>query len=304
MPKIPTLPPREIRVPYELVSEYQEAGEAPRPLRLADLGNKLPSGAFTAGARVRTYDFNAPTMGLRKRLGAVASRKDLGNWPGRKIAYWLAVALRELGGVPMATEASGKALDEAALRVAALPAGDVLALVVGWHRATKPSGFPLGTSGCGVCGAAFDKITVDLGDLETEEYPAAADTEEPIGSVGLIHGFPIAGVTAKTVAVRPPSWLGTFWRLSVDQWRNDELVKATLVEVAIVANDAVDIPRVPSASVDEMLPEDVDLIDAALKRLMPSPSLAIEVECPSCGARNATSIDWQDPDFFSGSSRA
>ena len=67
---------------------------------LGALAGELPHGFLEPDGAQTSYAFNPPTMGTRKRLGALKGRKDLAERPGMHTAYWLATALSHLDGQP------------------------------------------------------------------------------------------------------------------------------------------------------------------------------------------------------------
>lgn len=285
---------------------------------MGELGNNLPHGVLQPGGALTSFGFLPPTMGQKKRLGAVKARKDLRKYPGKLVAYWLAEALAELCGKDM-TKGS---LDERALQVAKLPVGDVLYLLFAYQRIEKPDGFPLTATGCGVCGASFDSILVDLDSMvafrlprDGDEYPEGHDqageamtvataAEPPTCRVGLVEGFEYPkGKTVHTVLLRPATWLATWWPLGDGQVHNDELLRAKTIRAMIAGVDTCAAKVVTEAAIDELLPRDVHLIDEGAGLITPTLHLGIEVTCPDCLATNQAVLDWGDPAFFGSSAR-
>lgn len=286
-------------------SDYEDAQLAgkPIPLRptsLADLLGNLPHGTLQEGGT--PYTFRPPNLGTQKRLGAVAGNVELQKRPGRLAAYWLATALDSLAGEPM----SGKA-DADALRVARLPIGDLLTLMFAWQREAHPEGLALPGSSCGTCGADFGTVRVNLDTLQVNALPEGVGLERrPTALVGLHRGFPFPkDRIVRSVVVRPPAWIDTLWDVGRDGWNNPALIRARMFRAAIAAVDTIPAPSVPEAALDELWPQDADLLDDAIGQVSPGPDLEVFVDCPSpgCGERNRTILDWRTPGFFSSSSR-
>ena len=280
---------------------------------LGELAGELPHGLLKPDGAPTTYAFNPPTVGTRKRLGALKGRKDLDQKPGMHTAYWLATALSHLDGVPMAS----LKIDEAALRVAQLTIGDILYLLFAWQHWSRPDGLPLTATGCGVCGHPFDQITVDLGTLEVMRLPRAGDQDEegaelppaslenpPLCRVGLHKGMPHGDKHVQTVMLAPPKWVDTIYKVGKGQMHNNQLLRAVTLQAQIVAASGIErMTRLPMEAIDELWPVDVEAIDRAAELVTPTPNLEVEVACPSetCDAINRTVLDWQEPVFFGSS---
>jgi len=288
------------------------------PTTLGELGNTLPHGFLKDDGSPTTFEFNPPNMGTRKKLGALNLRKDLKKSQGKHTAYWLATALRELDGQKM----SDLKLDAAALKVARLSAGDVLYLTMAYQYQTTPDGLQLDANGCGVCGQAFDSITVDLADLDVlrlprpgdvypedhdlagEPMPVPTTADPPRVRTRLRRGFEWpTGNQVHTVLVQPPTWSGTFWQVASTQMGNNMLLRAFTMKAAICGIEGSPAPKVTMEAIDQLWPFDVDAIDDAAEMVTPTPILAISVACPNpqCEAENHTMLDALDP-VFSGRS--
>ena len=285
---------------------------------LGELDGELPHGFLKPDGTPTTYAFNPPTVGTRKRLGALKARKDLAAKPGMHTAYWLATALSHLDGQAMASTK----LDAAALRVAQLTIGDVMHLLFAWQHWSRPDGLPLKATGCGVCGQPFDQITVDLGTLEVVRLPRDGDVypegheregepmesasadNPPLCRVGLHRGMPCRDEHVQTVMVAPAKWIDTIYKVGQGQLHNGQLLRAITLQAQIVAAAGVErMSRLPMEAIDELWPIDVEAIDAGAEEITPTPNLEVEVACPSetCSAVNRTVLDWQNPDFFGSS---
>lgn len=287
-PQVLTLAPGQSEIPEGLELEITT---------LDDLGGTLPGSG-------KAYRFRPPTVGTRKQLGMVQANGELKKYPARLVAHYLATALLELGGEDLAAMKP----DAAALAVAALPVGDVIALSLAWKGAGKPRGVNIGEGRCGACNADFAEILVKLGELEAKAAPAAPGgarrLEDLVASVGLFQGFPYpAGKVARTVLVRPPRWIDTWWSLGRSGWENAELIRAALLRASIVAVDSGPMATLPESAIDGIWPDDQELIDQVLDRITPGPVTSVAVTCPSCSAENSAGIDWMAVGFTGGPSR-
>lgn len=286
---IPSLEPGEIDTRVELNQTTMGA-----------LGDVLPLGLFIDDGRHRDLTWHPPTMGTRKRLGGLRGRKDLEGSPGRFVSYWLATALKSIGGLELAS----MKVERAALLTGQLCVSDVIYAVLRWQVAARPDGLPLRGRGCGVCGASWDQVNVDLASLEVTELPGVDQDGEaygpdhlPVARVGLLRGLPFQEGTIQTLLLKPPSWVDSMGKLVDRQLSNQALRAALTIRGSICGTDAG--PRtLPLAVLDELWPEDERLIDQALEKIVPTPNLEIAVPCPECGAENADILDWQDPGFF------
>lgn len=275
-PPIEPAEPGAIHLAHDLVTTH-----------LGDLGDKLCHGLLTESGPRLGYRFHPPTMGTRKRLGALRTNRQLMQRPGVFGAHWLAVALAELGDEPL-PEDRGKA----AMAVAALTAGDFMLLLFAWQRMTQPGGLPVAASGCGTCGAEFDRVLADLAGMEITALPPTATTADPpLARVGLRRGFLHRGKLARTVQLRPPTWLGTYYRLGRSQFGNPEIVHAAMLRDSILRSDVAD-GRPSVEELDELWPEDVSLLDDAMGKITPTPDLQIRIDCPVCEAPNQAVLDW------------
>lgn len=288
---IPELPPGRIETPEGIALEITT---------LNDLAGTLPGTG-------QSYRFKPPTVGTRKQLGMVQANQELAKYPARLAAHYLATALLDLGGQDL----SAMKPDAAALAVAALPVGDVVALSLLWKGAGHPRGVNIGESRCGACNADFAEILVKLGELEAKAAPVDAGAggarrlEDLVASVGLFQGFPYpTGKVARTVLVRPPRWIDTWWNLGRAGWNNPELIKAGLLRASIVAVDTGPVAILPETAIDGIWPEDQELIDHALDGITPGPVTTVSVTCPACKADNEAAIDWMAVGFTGGPSRA
>lgn len=264
---------------------------------LAELGGELAHGLITDGGVIRSYTFKPPTLGTRKQLGAIRGNPELRKHPGKLLAHWLGAALSELCGVDMTALKEA----EAGMVAARLTVGDFLLLLFAWNQASHPEGLPLALSGCGKCGHPFDNVNVDLGTLQVSRLPleGVGYDSPPLARVGLKTGFPWKGDKVSAVLVRPPTWLGTYWTLSRQQWSNTELLTARIVRDCIVGTDVGGRPN--DAALDHMWPADINLIDEGMAEIAPTPDLQVTVECPACGASNNDQLDWQSVGFLGAS---
>lgn len=270
-------------------------------MTLAELGCNLPHGLLDEEhGRVRTFAFNPPVMRVRKKLGALKTRKGLIDRPGKFISYWLAIALRELG--PWDFKAMPE--EKAALILGRLPFSDVLYLLLYWQHLSKPEGFSLGKGICSHCGHKFGNIMADLGTLDVsvlEDGPWSA-LNRPHALTGLRAGFPFGKgenqVQVKAVAVAVPTWADAMWNLQGTQWANEDERAAKLIQAAIIGMEGTSVRTCPESSVDEFWPDDTQRIDDALELVTPTPDLRVKVTCPECKGINVDVIDWQDPGFF------
>jgi hypothetical protein len=258
---------------------------------LADLGDTLP-------ASRKRYRFHKPNLGTLKRLGQLQGDNELNKKPGLFVVTYLAAALAELGG----EDFGGVERDAArAQKVAQLPAGDVLTLLVAWtHAQHVKNGVAFPGAGCGACGAEWKAVRVNLGGLEVLSIPA--DHEGPAGArVGLWEGFTVHGREARAVLIQAPTWGESLGSLSREAWRNPSAIRAATIQGAIRACDAFPkLGRLGAESLDEFMPADLELLDEALGEITASVSLEIGIQCPDCGADNRTAMDWKNLGFSGG----
>lgn len=258
---------------------------------LAELGDVLP-------ASRKAYRFHRPNMGTLKRLGQIQGDGDLQKKPGLFVATYLAAALAELGGEdfgPVERDATR------AQKVAQLPAGDVLTLLVAWtHAQHARNGVAFPGAGCGACGAEWKAVRVNLGGLEVLAVPAAHQGPA-VARVGLWEGFRVHGKDAQVVLVQAPTWGESLGALSREAWKNPSAIRAATIQGAIRACDVFPkLGRLGAEALDELMPSDLELLDEALGKITASVSLEIGIECPECGAENRTAMDWKNLGFSGG----
>lgn len=256
---------------------------------VADLGNTLPSGLQVEGGRLRDFELLPQTMGLQKRVGALRVRKDLAKAPAKLAAYMVGVSLRSLCGQDMTTKSD----DERALAVGRLPIGDVFFLFYGIYRARHRRGYALEGFRCSGCGASFESLRVDVGDVECTAVGEAA----PTARVQLFEGFPHAEGTATLLELATPSYAEVFWDMSEDMMQNTALVQSEMVRHAIRSTNVRSGP-VPSSSTDELIYEDLEVIGEALEAISVSTDQDVEVTCPSCRQDQIVEVPWQSLGFF------
>lgn len=259
---------------------------------LLELGDVLPSSR-------QPYRFHRPNMGVLRRLGQLQADAKLKRRPGQFVCNYLAAALAELNGVDFGK--GGERTAAQAQAVAELPAGDVLTLLVAWtHAQHARKGVQLGGAGCGACGAPWESVRVQLGELEVLAVPEDYKGP-PVARVGLWEGFQLHGREVRAVLVQAPTWGETLGGLSVEGWANPVAIRAATVQGAIRAADSFPkLGRLGSEALDELMPEDLELLDDALGRITASVSLALVVPCPACGAENQTALDWKNLGFSGG----
>lgn len=284
-----------------------EANVELRATTLAELGQDLPHGLWhPQHGYLRSATFRPPLMGLQKQLGALRTRKDLRNHPGRYAAYYLATAMATLGSVDLAAMKE----DARALLVAALPIGDVLYLLLRYQFEVHEDGLRMPGATCGACGHEFERIRMDVATVacsllpETDRDGQALGLQNPPRArVALRRGLPWPkDGRAMTVLVRPVSWLDAHWNLQMSEWLNPGLMAAHLIRAGICGADSAAVPAMlPVDVVDELWPVDHELIDEAMDRITPSPEMRLEVDCPACRKTNEMPINWRDPDFFGSS---
>lgn len=270
---------------------------------LGDKPGELPLGLFDPDAgHVRSFEFNPPIVGTKKKLGALKVRKDLRKNPAKYVSYYLATALSSLGPWDL----NDCKIEEAARRVGSLSMGDTIYLLFAWQAVTKPDGFNLVGSGCGQCGHDFGEVKIDPGTLRVDELPELdrdgnpwTASNRPLAVVGLARGARFASSDqepVRTVAVSSSPW-SAIWHLGDAAFQNPDLRTALVIRGSIVGNDRND-AGATEFLVDHLWPEDVNRIDAALSTITPTPDLRVEVQCPHCEALNQDVLDWTRPDFF------
>lgn len=258
---------------------------------LAELGQVLPASRLP-------YRFHRPNMGTLKRLGQIGADQGLKKKPGFYVAAYLAACLAELGGEDFGPVERD---DRRAQRVAQLPAGDVLTLLVAWqHAQHERQGVAFGGAGCGACGATWANVRANLGALEVQAVPE--DHKGPASArVGLYEGFRVHGKDARAVLLQAPTWGESFGALSREGWANPTAIRAATIQGAIRGVDVMPrLGRLGIEAVDELMPDDLALLDEALGRITASVNLEIEIECPECGAANQTAMDWKNLGFLNG----
>lgn len=273
-----------------------------KPVEGTTWGDRLPQGIFDAEVgHIRDFEFNPPIMRIRKKMGALKSRKGLTKHPGRYVAYFLAEALASLGPWDM----NKLKVDEAALRVARMSLGDVIYLLMRWHELGHPEGLPLPAFSCGACGTSFAKVSADLSSLGLVVLPdndcdgnPFTYENQPRVRLGLRKGIPSPKGHASTVLLKPPTWMDSFWSLDANNWRNDELRSCLVMKGAICGTDSDDLAVVPLSAIDEVWPDDQQRIDSALALVVATPDLGVELPCPECAYTNRLHIDWSSPDFL------
>lgn len=253
---------------------------------LDELDGRLPASGLA-------FEFHQPNVGTLRRLGSFASDKDLVRRPGQFIAVYLAAALAKLGDHDMGPVERNA---DAAARVSALPAGDVLTMLVAWTHRKSRSGAPLTGLGCGACGASWPTVRVDLGALPVWRLPAGI--VDPVARVGLLEGLEVHGRRAGVVLVSPPTWGESLANVSREAWANPVAMRAATVQGGIRAVDALPrAARLGAEVVDGLMSEDLDLLDEALGRITASVGLQLEIGCPTCGAANMSALDWASLGF-------
>lgn len=285
-----TLPPGSIEYdPVELINTT-----------MGELGDQLPHGILLPdGSLARRFTLNRPKLAIQKRLGQLRTDGRLRERPGEHACHWLSIALESLEGHDL----DKLSRTEAATLLGKLTAGDVIYLLYRWQRLARPEGVSLGECTCGHCGQIMGEVVADLDSMGVVAVPPE-HRGGVTARVGLEVGIPLSGQTVRTVVVRAPSWLGSYWRMRRQTWDNSELATSYMLQAAIVGTDVSDADAVPQESVDELEPIDQRLIDRALDKITPTLDLRLTVPCPAghCGRINEVSLDWRGLDFFGGRS--
>lgn len=269
-------------------------------------GNQLPLGLFeTEHGRIVEFEFNPPIMKWKKKLGQLKTRKDLRQQPGRLVSYWLAVALARLGPYDL----NKLGLDKAAQVTARLSFGDVLFLLFRWQFVEDESGLKIPGDACGACNKSFEAVRIQADSIELTCLPDR-DTDgrewswenQPASVVGLAKGMPhktkeLKEVQIRTLLLQAPTWIDSFWKLTQDNWGNNDLRAWYLLRSATRAHDVDDRP-IADASFDELWPADIGRMDQALALVTPTPTMAVDVICPQCEALNEVPIRIDSPGFF------
>jgi len=303
MTPIEKLEPGQVRISGY---EYDDAGNASGPgpletLTLGELDGTLPHGFVRGPELVRSYRFNAPKMGLRRKIGELRQKPKIAGSLGRLTAYVLALALESIGGEPMP-----KQREKAALLVAGLTVGDVFALSMDWRRVCAPRGIKFEDGSCGHCGSGWSSVRINLDTVGVRALPAdATAADSPRARVGLYDGIPFGEGTVQTVVVKPPTWLDFLWGVHGEAQNNKTLLRARTLGAAICATDIEvggrPIQRLPLQALDELMPDDEALLDETISRIVPTPEMVVEVDCPDCGQKNVVPMDpWNNPGFFGG----
>lgn len=263
-------------------------------ITMGELGDRLPQGLADMA---NTFTLKRPTNKVRRALGAITGQKALAENPGRMICHWLAEAVATLHGETLAGSIAAKAL-----KIAQLPAGDVMYLIFAWKRNASRRGLRIGGAACGACDQKWGDVRVKLDTLEVSVLEAGAD---PTAVIGLYDPWPWGSDSeVSSVAIRAPIWMDCYWDLSVSGWRNSQLVQSRIFRASIKGVDCAELPGfIPDASLDEMMPDDEELIDEALGQITPTLDMTIEVKCPGCGKVNHTVLDWMAQGFLRGSAR-
>lgn len=268
---------------------------------MGELGDHLPHGILTPTGRDTSFEFLPPTLGTEKRLGALGTRKDLGDKPFRHAAFYLGQALRSLCGQDL----TGMKPEEAALAVARLPVADVLYLVFARQALARDGVLQVSVPGCTACPAEYDSVNVQLSTVEVTRLPDEATRDNPpVVRLGLTRGFPFpAGKKVSTVLLKPPAWVDSLWPLTAGAANNSSVVNAALMGAAICGVDTCGLRQIPAQALDEIWPVDFEAINEALAEITPTPDLTVRFACPACGAEQSATLDWARADFFGRSSK-
>lgn len=262
---------------------------------LEDLGDVLPHGLAVDGQLERAFVLRRPTMGLQKQVGGLRADATLAKRPGALYLRFLGLVVEQLGTQRLGDLKPGVA-DELLGR---LTIGDVLFLGYAWQRACAPRGLSLGQVDCGGCGSPLGDVRVDPGSLEVTHLPVA-QLRPPETALRLYDPIPVGTRTVVALRLRPPLWGVAYGRIGPESFANPAAVQArafvSAVSAALCA-DGTEIPGLTEAALDELMPDDVRAIDAALGALTPTLDLAVEVECPACGKLNRDTLDWRSPGF-------
>lgn len=258
------------------------------------------------------FSFRPPNLKTLRDLGKLKDRRDLAVRPGRFAAYYIAKALASFGEPGAAFGAELKPWgdlndDGKAQVVGALPFGDVLFLLFYWKAHSSPKGYNLGPYGCVSCGLRTDALTVDLFELEAFAIEGISVEDPPRARVGLRHPIPVGEkATATTVMLRPPSWLGVLGELTGEQIFREEDLAFHTFKGAICGSDASDLSRLPDDSIDSLWPDDLELLQEALDKVIPAPDMKMRITCPgeTCDQQHTRSLTWATPGFFPDSARA
>jgi len=278
--------PSTLTAPGEIVTAVELV-----TMTLDELGDRLPASG-------KLYKFHPPNMGTMRRLGQLQADKALQRRPGHFVTVYLAAALAELDGDDMGPVERDPKRSH---KVGSLPAGDVLTLLVAWTNCQHRKGIKLGGAGCGACGSTWDTIRVKLGELEVMTLAKGQVAEAAVARVGLWDGFKLHGRDVQTVILAAPTWGETMGSLSREGWANPVAIRASTIQGALRSCDAFPaLGRIGIEALDELMPEDLELMDEALGRITPSVSLELSVVCPDCGATNEAGLDWKNLGFSNG----
>lgn len=269
-----------------------EASIKLEPTTIGQMVNQLPTGKNVEGSLERGFEFLPMNMGLRKRVGALQGRKDLRGRAGKMICFVLGKSLKTLCGQDMRQKSD----DERALMVAQLPVGDVFYLAFCRYHHAHKKGFPLGQFECGTCGASLASVRVDISTMELSKVPDGVDGSKMSCHVGLVDGFDFNGDRYEEIRLKSPRWLDFLWKLTDEQANNGPLIESVLIEASVSGTNIKE-GRLAEQAIDELTPDDVDLISKGLDAVVPQVDAHVEFECPSCGSETTIEVPWHVSGF-------
>lgn len=270
---------------------------------LAENPTQLPMGLFGPEGRQRDCAFRRPTMGLRRRIGALKTRKDLRHKLGLFISAYVTTACSVIAGQDLDKLSEAQRM----LLVGRLSVGDVLWLMAAVQFGADPEGVSLEDRVCGACGGELGAIQLDLSGLRVDVLPDSDPDGRPYSvehppavQVVLRDGIPYKGQTIRRVQMQPPVWGRTFAAVKNELLNNNVVLEQLLFRSAIRQVDInPHLKELPQPVLDELMPHDTRLLNAGVEAVSASPDFRVEFICPFCGAEQTEVLPWNDARFFS-----
>lgn len=298
----------------EIRTSHAEIGGPLVEVLAKDFGDHLVHGELGEPGRLTPFRMNAPTLQVKRAIGAAAGQKQNQDRPGILYCYALASSVREIGGVricePTRTgmlygpEGTSK-VGEIALQIARLTVGDVMRLVIAQHAANAKGGIIRhACAPCEHCGTPIGVIDVKINEDAPLRVvrPQVSAEARPRAWVCLHNPIEMAdGRLVRSVLVAPPTWHSTIWHATQKQFAEPVSLVAILHAGAIVDTDLEGVRTVSVQDLEYSLTsEDADLLDEAMELIAPAPVFRVGVTCPNpdCGEINEAPINWLDLSFL------
>lgn len=298
--------------PGEIRTTHAEIGGPLVEVLAKDYGQHLIHGQLGKPGELTAFEMNAPTLQIKRAIGAAVNQKQNRDRPGIAFCYALANSVRSIGGVSVCQPtrqallygAEGKeSVGEVALRIARLPVGDVMRLVIAQHAtATKGGKIRIAADACEACESRIGTVEVAIAEETPLRVlrPQVCAAEPPRGWVGLHDGIELEdGRVVRAVQIAPPTWHAALWQATAKQFAEPVSLVAIMHAAAIVDTDLEGVSSVSTQDLEFSLSEeDADLLDEATGQVAPAPVFLVGVTCPQCGHVNREPINWMNLDFL------